>query len=236
MASVARVESIASRRDVKPLEERIGKKVIDSRITIRNKTDINTFGSEKLIGSYTMDAQGVVPEKESTLIENGILKKVLSTRVPTKKSSYSTGSLRFGVRPRAIINEAAPGILEITTTGGSSVAGLKKELIKAAMEEGLDYAYIVRKISNNSTQYIYKVSVKDGTESLVTGVDLSPVALAKLKRVLGVGNEQMVYNYLYQNSIPVSIIYPNGVLIEDIEINKKPLATLKNSPLITAGL
>ena len=233
MASVGRVENIASRKDVKALEERINKKVIDSRISVVNRTDMNNFSGNPLLGIYTMDAQGVAPVKEVNLIENGILKNLLSTRNPTRKTNGSTGSLRFGVRPRAIPLETAPGTLVISANQGSSSADLKKELIKAAIEEGLDYAYIVRKIANQTDQYIYRVSVKDGSETLVIGTEITPVPLTKLKRVLGVNREQKVYSFLYQGVIPTSVIYPDGILIEDIEINKKPINVLKNSPLIS---
>jgi len=233
MATVARVERISSQNDVKPLEERINKKVIDSRLSVTNRTDLTDFNGFPLLGSYGFDAQGVVPIKEIKLIENGILKTLLSSRIPTKKVKESTGSMRFGVRPRAISVNVAPGILVVSSPNGSSSQELKNELIKAAIEEGLDYAYIVRKIASGTDQFIYKVSVKDGSETLVTGSEITPVPLTKLKRVLGVSKEQEAMNYLYYGVIPTSIIYPKSILIEDIEINKKPLNVQKESPLIS---
>ncbi len=233
MATVARVENISSKRDVKPLEERINKKVIDSRLSVSNKTDMTDFNNVSLIGNYNLDAQGVSPVKEVKLIENGILKTLLSSRVPTKKIKASTGSMRFGVRPRAVVLNVAPGTLVVSAPNGSTSAELKADLIKAAVEEGLDYAYIVRKIANNTDdQYIYKVSVKDGSETLVTGSEIAPVPFTKLKRVLGVSKEQAAVNFLYQDEIPTSIIYPISILVEDVEINNKPLNVQKESPLI----
>lgn len=232
MATVARVENISSKKDVKPLEERINKKVIDSRLSVSNKTDMTDFNGVSLIGSYNLDAQGVSPVKEVKLIENGILKRLLSSRVPTKKIKASTGSMRFGVRPRAIVLNVVPGTLAVSAPNGSTSAELKAELIKAAIEEGMDYAYIVRKIANDTDQYIYKVSVKDGSETLITGSEITPVPFTKLKRVLGVSKEQSAINFLYQGEIPTSIIYPKSILVEDIEINNKPLNVQKESPLI----
>ncbi|EKD32520.1 MAG: peptidase U62, modulator of DNA gyrase [uncultured bacterium] len=233
MASVSRVENIGNLRDIKPLEERINKKVIDSRLSVSNKTDLKNFNGMFLLGNYEMDAQGVAPVKDVKLIENGILKSLLSSRVPTRKIAESTGSVRFGVRPRSIVTGVAPGALVVSSLNGSSKEELKAELIKAAIEEGLDYAYIVRNIASETTQYVYKVSVKDGSETLVTGTEVTPVPLTKLKRVLGVSKEQEATNYLYKGSIPTSIIYPKAILIEDIEINKKPLSIQKESPLIS---
>lgn len=232
MATAGRPENVSARRDIKALEERINKKVIDSRISVKNMTDSKTFGNTPLIGYYSIDAQGVIPQKETSLIENGILRNLLSTRVPTKTSSASTGSLRFGTRPRAIPLEVAPGNLIISVKEGTTTEELKKDLIKAAIEEGLDYAYIVKKIANQTDQYIYKVFVKDGSETLVTGAEVTPVPLTKLKRVLGLNQNQKIYNYLYQGTVPVSVIYPDGILIEDIEINRKPVNVQKDSPLI----
>ncbi len=233
MATVARVENVSSQKDIKPLEERVNKKVIDSRLSVTNRTDLKDFNGTPLIGSYGFDAQGVAPVKEVKLIENGILKTLLSSRIPTKRVKESTGSMRFGVRPRAIAVNVAPGTLVVSSPNGSTSQELKNELIKAAVEEGLDYAYIVRKISTETDQFIYKVSVKDGSETLVTGSEVTPVPFTKLKRVLGVSKEQEAMNYLYRGVIPTSIIYPKSILIEDVEINKKPLSVQKESPLIT---
>ncbi|MEZ7874882.1 MAG: metallopeptidase TldD-related protein [Bacteroidales bacterium] len=233
LASVSRVENVGAMKDIKPLEERINKKVIDSRLSVSNKTDLKEFNGMFLLGSYEMDAQGVAPVKDVKLIENGILKTLLSSRVPTRKISESTGSVRFGVRPRAVVTGVAPGVLVVNSLSGSSRDELKADLIKAAIEEGLDYAYIVRNIASETTQYIYKVSVKDGSETLVTGTEVTPVPLTKLKRVLGVNKEQEATSYLYKGSIPTSIIHPKAILIEDIEINKKPLSVQKESPLIS---
>ena len=233
LASVSRVENVGAMKDIKPLEERINKKVIDSRLSVSNKTDLKEFNGMFLLGSYEMDAQGVAPVKDVKLIENGILKTLLSSRVPTRKISESTGSVRFGVRPRAVVTGVAPRVLVVNSLSGSSRDELKADLIKAAIEEGLDYAYIVRNIASETTQYIYKVSVKDGSETLVTGTEVTPVPLTKLKRVLGVSKEQEATSYLYKGSIPTSIIHPKAILIEDIEINKKPLSVQKESPLIS---
>lgn len=76
------------------------------------------------------------------------------------------------------------------------------------------------------------MSVKDGSETLVTGAEISPIQFIKLKRVLGVSKDEMAFNYLYKGSIPTSIIAPKSVLIEDIEIMNKPMNVQKESPLI----
>lgn len=232
VASVARAENVSEAKNVKPLEERMGKKVIDSRLNVSNRTDLSDYAGFSLIGAYSYDGQGVAPIKNLSLIENGILKNMLSSRVPTKKIKVSSGSMRFGVYPRNVVNSLAPGVLVISAPSGESTTALKTQLLNVAKEEGLDYAYIVRNFAGRSGQYLYRVSVKDGSETLVTGAEISPVQFIKLKRVLGVSGEEFVYNYLYKESIPTSLVAPKSVLIEDIEIVNKPLTIQKESPLI----
>lgn len=232
MSSVFRPESVTGKLNIKPLEDRINKKVVDSRLNVTNYSNMSDYNGEPLIGSYNHDAQGISPAKELKIIENGILKSLLSTRVPTKKIKESTGSLRYGASPRSIPIGVAPGTLIINASKGSTSAELKAQLINAAIEEGLDYAYIVRSINGDTNQYIYKVSVKDGTETLLIGAEISPIQLSKLKRVLGINIENTVYNYLYNGTIPTSIVAPKSLLIEDVEIMNTQLTVQNESVLI----
>ncbi|MCK9627345.1 MAG: metallopeptidase TldD-related protein [Bacteroidales bacterium] len=232
MSSIYRPENVIGAINTKPLEDRINKKVIDSRLNVTNFSGLLEYNGEPLIGSYNYDAQGIAPVKELKIIENGILKSLLSTRFPTKKIKESSGSLRFGATPRAIPVGVAPGVLVISAPNGAASSELKSQLIAAAIEEGLDYAYIVRNINGDSNQFIYKVSVKDGAETLLIGAQISPVQFSKLKRVLGVNKEQTVYNYLYNGAIPTSIIAPRSLLLEDVEIVDTQLNVQEESPLI----
>lgn len=231
-ASVSRPEDVRDRINIKPIEERIGKKVIDSRISVINRTDMKEFNGEKLIGSYTIDAQGIIPPEELKLIDNGILKTLMSNRVPGKFIKESTGSMRLGARQRSVVMGMAPGTLVIEAPGGSSPEEMKKDLIKAAIEEGLDYAYIVRKLNNRGDQYLYRVSVSDGTETLVNGAEITNISLQRLKRVLSISKNQIAENIMLGGVIPMSVIYPSGLLLEDVEINVKRKNPQKNSPLI----
>ena len=235
-SSVRRTEDVRERMNIKPIEERIGKKVIDNKISVINRTNMKEFNGKKLLGSYSIDAQGIIPPDELTLIDNGILKALINDRVPGKFVKESTGGMRLGVKQRSVVMGKAPGTLVIEAPGGSSQEELKKDLIKAAIEEGLDYAYIVRKINNRGDQYLYKVSVSDGTETMVNGAEITNIPLQKLKRVLGVSKDQRAENLLLGGVIPISVIYPSGLLLEDVEINVKRKNPQKNSPLICINM
>lgn len=64
----------------KTLEDRVGRKIVDSRITIRNYMALNRYNNVPLVGCYEIDAEGGGPEKETVLVENGILKRFLNGR------------------------------------------------------------------------------------------------------------------------------------------------------------
>lgn len=219
MATIARPENVSHAKSIKPLEDRVGKKVVDSRLSIFNLTDEGSYKGLPLIGSYKIDAQGVIPQKRVSIVEQGILKSLISTRIPTKTNAHSTGGLRFGTSFRSLSVAQAPGSVVIESKGGVSLDSLKSLLISSAVEEGLEYAYIIKEISPASGQVLYKIDVKSGIITMVTGAEITPVPLSKLKRVLGVGSTQKVYNFLYSDAIPCSLVYPDGLLIEDVEIN-----------------
>lgn len=214
----------------KTLEKRLGKKIIDSRLTIRNYSSLNKYKNISLLGAYEIDAEGVVPEKEITLVNNGIFTHMLNGRYPTKSCPQSTGSSRYALSTGKISFTTAPGTLHVLTKEGMKPEKMKKALIKAAREEGLDYAYIVRKFAGQAS-LIYKVNVKDGTETLVRTGDFSPLNLPKLKRLLAISAKERVSNYVLNQQVLSSLICPSAILMEDVEINPSELRKSKEPVL-----
>lgn len=211
-------------RNLKTLDDRFGKKIIDTRLSVKNYSTLDKYNGVSLLGSYEIDAEGVVPEKEMILVDHGILRGMLNGGVPTLKTPCSTGSSRYiydGVAYRT-----APGTLHVQVDKGIKQEKMKKELIKAAKEEGLDYAYIVRR-TGGVNALLYRVDVKDGRETLMRAADVSDINLAKIKRVLGISSKEEVSNYMLSGGVLTSLIYPSSILIEDVEISKIPLQVEK---------
>jgi len=212
---------------VKTLDNRIGKKIIDTRLTVKNYSTLDKYNGVTLLGAYEIDAEGVVPEKELTLVENGILKGMLNGGVPSLKTPYSTGSSRYLYNNVAYTT--APGTIHVQVDKGMKPEKMKKALIKAAKEEGLDYAYIVRR-SGGMNSLLYRVDVKDGKETLMRTADVAGITLPKIKRVLEISSKENVSNYIL-NDVLSSLIYPSAILIEDVEIGEVPLKTEKKPVL-----
>lgn len=222
--------TVDGRTNSKTLEKRIGKKILDSRLTIKNYASLPKYKNLSLWGAYEIDAEGVIPPKEITLVENGILTHLLNGRFPTPTTPESTGSSRYILSVGRIAFTTAPGTLHISAKEGIKPEKMKKALIRAAREEGLDYAYIVRKMAGQAS-LIYKVDVKDGTETRVRTGNFSPVNLAKLKRLLAISAKERVSNYVLNQQVQSSLICPSAILIEDVEINPSETRTSKEPVL-----
>ena len=212
------------------LENRINRKIIDNRLTVKNYTKLNKYNGVDLIGAYEIDADGVVPADEMTLVDHGILKMFLNGRIPTTMAPQSTGSARFVPASDGFLTVTAPGTIHIQVEDGLKPEKMKKALIKAAKEEGLSYAYIVRSV-NGVASKIYKVDLKDGSETQVRFGTVSGIDLSKIKRLREISSKENVLNYILNRQVLSSLIYPDAVLVDDVEINETEPSKEKASAL-----
>jgi len=192
----------------------LNKKVIARSITVKSITGQEFYKGQRLNGYYPIDFEGVVPDKELTLIENGVLRNMLNGRRPTQKIQHSNGHFRYDY----LNNQwrVSPGNILITSNQTFSNEELRKKLIEAAKEEDLEYAYIVRQYSGNNL--IYKVYVADGREELVRGATISDDAnLKTFKRILGASNQEKIDSF---DQMQVTMIYPDAILFEEMDITR----------------
>lgn len=215
------------------LDQMMGRKLLDPRISIKNYTSLKEYEGQALWGHYEMDADGVVPPKEVTLVDKGILKNLLNGRIPTLKAPASTGSARFMMEPMGLAVVPAFGTMHISVEKGMEREKLKKELLKAAKEAGLEYAYIVRRIAGGASA-IFRVDAKSGKETQMRVAQMAVPNLAKLMTLRGVSSEEEVKNYS-MNNCHVSVIHPSGILVDDVEINR-PAPKVEKAPAIPAPL
>lgn len=201
------------------LEGKLDRRIISKEITIKALPTLDEFPKVKLIGFNEIDAEGIKPKEEITLVENGILKTLLSNRTPTIAVSKSNGHYRskMGYQSGGSLGAS---VINVSTTNGLSDDELRRELIQAAKDEGLEYGIVVRKIKSTVTGnmpstdrimfmygnqqkknleeliYVYKVFVKDGHEELIRSVEIDDPSISSMRHILGVSKKQIVYNNL----------------------------------------
>lgn len=234
-------------------ESKIDKRIISSYLSVIARPKLRKYNDIDLLGSFTIDSEGVIPHEDLVLIENGILKTLLNDRTPTKRIKESNGHNRFAIMNRGFDKQIGPGVIIVSCSEGKSEEELKRKLIEKAKEEELDYAIIIKPAfpaTNYRPVNIYKVSLEDGNEKLIRSVNLANLANTNLKNILGLSNKRIVYNTMFPegtsgsifnsfisginiiNGLPSSFIVPSAILLEEIEIEGIDKSLSGNLPIV----
>ncbi|NLO69556.1 MAG: hypothetical protein GX102_01110 [Porphyromonadaceae bacterium] len=146
-----------------------------------------------------IDHQAVIPPDSLILIENGILKNMLTSRQPVKHFLQSNGN----AKDRGQVE----GVITFTGNEKYTFPEIKKMLIDEAKLQGLEYAYII----NNDDKLHLKVNVETGEEiPFSASINLGQI-MKTMRRVMGVDKE-------LTSSSDGTVRYPKSLLLEDAEI------------------
>ena len=195
---------------------KIGKRIISNKISVVSIPTLRKFSNTELLGSYQVDFEGVIPDDELLLIENGVLKATMNDRTIVDSTQTANGHRRLS-------QDIGPGVLSVISQNGEEISSLKAKLIKEAKDEGLEYAVIVRQMENSNFGEVdvYRVSLESGEETLMKSALLRSLSTKSLNKVIGLSSERNAYNLPTQGSSELcSYIVPTAILIEDIEIEK----------------
>lgn len=206
--------ALGSQLQKRNLGEKIGRRVLPKEMSLASTPGQATFDGLALVGQYDVDAEGVRPAEELPLIQEGKVEALLANRTPTQFTSSSTGHQCPGISRFASSGGIAPGVLDVRVAEGPAAQSMKDELLERARDEGLDYAYVVRKIrpetvpapavdtdmsasfsmfgmnaGNASTPLgdvlaVYRVSTADGKEELMRNIEVLKPGGSPLRRCL----------------------------------------------------
>jgi hypothetical protein len=198
----------STRKDL-GMESKIDKSIVSEDIMITVKSPLSTFHGQDVLGSYVLDGEGVRPDPELVIVQNGILKNLINDRSISQKGQTANG------------HNDGPGVVDVTFSKTLSTDVLKKKLIEIAKAEGLEFGVI---ISTNlrvkgSNQEVYKVFVNDGHEELV-GAVTAAVIMKNLKKDIFASSDQMLFNIEGGPDGLVSYIVPSAVLLAELEVKK----------------
>lgn len=214
----ARPQPVGSAEDPRSLEKKLGLRILPRSFQIYDDPKPQTFKEKVVGGSYDFDDEAVGAQRVA-IVEKGILKNLLSSRAPTRKVSQTNGHGRSGGMGDA---RAEVGCLYVSDDNGIPADELKKELIQAAIEEGLPFALRVEMVDPGEENvgdpvYAYKVHCDDGREEMVRGMQFRPVQTRSLKRLLAAGNEPKLYNAM--SRVSSSYVVP-ALLFEELDLAK----------------
>ncbi|HAT71256.1 MAG TPA: hypothetical protein DCS63_00380 [Elusimicrobia bacterium] len=215
------------------LTKKLDMRVLPAFMSVTDNPLEVSYNGVQLNGSYPIDNEGVRPAPLE-LVRNGKLVNFYMGRAPVKEFRVSNG------HARGFVNEFAaprPGSLFFTALADKRAPApdLKKKLLAMAAESGLDYAVLVRRLDPEAEKktedllagpvLAYKVSVKDGSETVIGLSEWAGVTFRALRDILLVSDKDEVYNYYqpgpyYYNRgyVPASIVAPSALLVQEMEM------------------
>ncbi len=202
------------------LVDKIGGRVLPEFLSVSDNPLLSDYQGAKLLGASKIDDDAVTT-RETKLVEHGVLKTLLATRVPVRAIPHSTGSRR-GWGP-------APSNLFVTSEKSGTDDELRKELLRRAKDRGLDYGIVVRRVGGGSTASFVKMASRmaqqdgqgagslaevyklyaDGREELVRGVEIAEMSPSVFRDIVAVGDTPAVFT---DEFIPrVGALFSNGM-------------------------
>lgn len=222
------------------LQSRINKSIISKDLTITAEPFLREYQNTPLLGTFKVDAEGVIPPEKLILVKNGILETLLNGRTPSRQVPQSNGHMRFSYDMRGLNKQIGPGVIRIQNSNPVPENEMKKQLLEIAKSEGLDYAIIIKSLEIGGSDKpfnFYKVDVETGEETLIRSTRLKNLTLQSLRRSVVFSDSLMVHNTLLLLTgkssnglvgVPSSFIVPHTLLLSDIELEgmRKPLTSM----------
>jgi TldD protein len=217
----------------------VGKPVLPSFLSVADDPTLTSFGTTRLSGSYEYDDEGQKAQRVD-LIEDGVLKTFLMSRLPIASFSNSNG---HGRAQTGRVPTGRQGNLIVTSTKSVPETELRKQLIDEAKKQGKPYGLYFEDISSgfavttrSSPQafqviplVVWRVYADGRPDELVRGVSIVGTPLAAMKRILATGDKSEVFNGecgAESGSIPVSAVAP-AILVSEMETQRQPQGTVR---------
>ncbi len=212
----------------------LGKPILPGFLNVADDPTLETFNGIQLSGHYTYDDEGQ-PARRVELIQDGVLKTFLMSRLPIASFGESNG---HGRAQTGRMPTGRQGNLIVTSTKSVPDAKLRQMLIAEAKKQGKPYGLYFADISSGfavttrrSPQafqvlpiIVYRVYVDGRPDELVRGVSIVGTPQTVLNRIAATGDKQDVFNGecgAESGSIPVSAIAP-AMLVTEIETQRQP--------------
>ncbi|MBI4421232.1 MAG: hypothetical protein HY560_10430 [Gemmatimonadetes bacterium] len=199
---------LATRRPESPLVEQLGSRVLPVFLNVEDNPTVPVFEG-RVIGGYRVDDDGV-PARRTSLVERGILKTLLASRVPVRGVPRSTGN-RWGSGP--VVSN-----LFVSADSGMSPTDLKRKLLDLAAQRGKPYGIVVRRVANLGVggldfstvmammmsggsagsgpairaTHMYRV-YPDGREELVRNAEITGLTVSTFKEIIGATSTRVVH-------------------------------------------
>jgi len=198
-------EQVWARR-TQGLQTRLGARVLPTFLSVTDNPTVRTFEGQPLDG-YLVDDDGV-RGRETKVVDRGVLRTLLTSRIPIRGVRRSTGNRRGG---GPVVSN-----LFISADSGLSAEQLRRRLLALAAARGLPYAVVVRRVGgagdleaddpiammtamasrmNDEPEFGATLAFKvfpDGHEEQIRNASISGLSLAAFRDIVAASNTRTV--------------------------------------------
>ena len=213
--------------------KKVGQQVLPTFLSVADDPTRVEIEGVKLAGTYAYDSEGT-PAERVEVIQNGVLKNFLMSRMPIKGFDKSNG---HGRNQPGLMPTGRQGNLIVSSSKTVPEAELRQKLIDEVKKEGKPYGLYFDDIQGGFTLttrslpqafqvlpvIVYKVYPDGRPDELVRGVDIVGTPLAALTRILATGDKEHGFNGVCgaeSGSVPVSAVAP-AMLFSELEVQQR---------------
>ena len=213
--------------------KKVGLEVLPKFLSVVDDPTVSEIHGTKLAGTYEFDNEGT-PAERVVVIQDGVLKNFLTSRMPIKGFDKSNG---HGRNQPGLMPTGRQGNLIVSSSQTVPEKQLRQMLIDEAKKQGKPYGLYFDDIQGGFTLttrslpqafqvlpvIVYKVYADGRPDELVRGVDIVGTPLAALTRIITTGDTQHVFNGVCgaeSGSVPVSAVAP-AMLFSEMEVQKR---------------
>lgn len=210
----------------------VGKEILPAFLSVADDPTLAKFDGTTLSGHYAVDDEGQ-PAQRVELIQDGVLKQFLMSRMPIANFASSNGHGRAQAGKMPI---ARQGNLIVTSSKTTSDKHLREMLLEEIKKQKKPYGLYFDDISAGSTltqragpqifqvipTVVYRVYADGRPDELIRGATIVGTPIAALTRIVATGDKPAIFNGecgAESGSISVSAIAP-AMLVSDIETQK----------------
>jgi TldD protein len=213
--------------------KKVNQPVLPSFLSVYDDPTLGAINGVPLAGAYSHDDEGV-PSQRVPLIQDGILKNFLMSRMPITNFSKSNG---HGRHQAGFMPTGRQGNLIVQSTKTVKDAEMRAQLIEEVKKAGKPYGLYFEDVQGGFTLttrelpqafqvlpvIVWRVYPDGRPDQLVRGVDIVGTPLASLNRILLTGDKTEVFNGICgaeSGSVPVSASAPE-MLFSELEVQKR---------------
>jgi TldD protein len=210
-----------------------GELVLPRHMSVVFDPTARQYDGADLNGYYVFDDEGV-PGNRVVVVENGILKNFLLSRMPFEKHPKSNGHGRAQPGYQPVSRQSN---MFVVTKDPQPMGKLRAMLIEECRRQGREFGLYFKDVRGGFTMTgryrpnafnvtpteVYRVFVDGRPDELVRGVDLVGTPLVMFSNITKAGDDPAIFTGTCgaeSGGVPVSAVAPS-LLVSKIEVQKK---------------